>query len=102
MANKILMTDIAKAIKAGEKDQKVDEMILQYKEDWGIMVTLQDWKSDNADLLRSWAYPPIEDFLDAMVKINSGDAMLEAEGRGALATYVAHCLAVKAKYKKVK
>jgi hypothetical protein len=37
-----------------------------------------------------------------MVKINSGDAMLEAEGRGALATYVTHCLAVKAKYKKVK
>ena len=102
MATKTLMKDIAKAIKAGEKDSKINEMILQYKEDWGINVTLQDWKSDNADLLRSWAYPPLEDFLDAMVKINSGDAMLEAEGRGALETYVSHCLSVKAKYKKVK
>jgi hypothetical protein len=102
MATKTLMTDIAKAIKAGEKDSKINEMILQYKEDWGINLSLQDWKSENTDLLRSWAYPPLEDFLDAMVKINSGDERLEAEGRGALVIYVTHCIAVKAKYKKVK
>lgn len=45
-------------------------------------------------------YPPMADFLDAQVKINSGDEVLMAEGQAQLDKYVADCLAVKAKYPK--
>ena len=45
-------------------------------------------------------YPDIADFLDAQVKLASTNADLQAEGQAQLATYVACCLAVKAKYPK--
>lgn len=40
------------------------------------------------------------DYLDAQVKLNSGDAELIAEGQAQLDTYIAACLAVKEKYPK--
>lgn len=45
-------------------------------------------------------YPPMADFLDAQVKINSGDEKLMAEGQEQLSAYYTNCLAVKAKYPK--
>ncbi len=49
---------------------------------------------------RAAEYPNIADFLDAQVKINSGDETLVAAGQEQLSAYVAACLAVKAKYPK--
>jgi len=40
-------------------------------------------------------YPPIEDFADAQVKINSGIEELAAEGQTQLAKYYSDCLSVK-------
>lgn len=49
---------------------------------------------------RAAEYPDMAEYLDAMVKINSGDETLAQAGQTQLATYVADCLAVKAKYPK--
>ena len=45
-------------------------------------------------------YPPFEDYLDAIVKINSGDEDFVQEGNAQLEAYISDCLAVKAKYPK--
>ena len=50
--------------------------------------------------LRKLEYPDMADFLDAMVKINSGDEDLIVEGNAQLTAYYAACLAVKTKYPK--
>lgn len=49
---------------------------------------------------RAEAYPPMADYLDAVVKISSGDEALQAEGAAQLEAYCAACLAVKAAYPK--
>lgn len=49
---------------------------------------------------RAAEYPPIEEYLDAMVKINSGDEKLIAAGQAQLDFYYKACLAVKARYPK--
>ena len=50
--------------------------------------------------LRQRQYPGVEMLCDALVKINSGDAQLEADGQKQLSAYVQTCLLVKAKYPK--
>lgn len=45
-------------------------------------------------------YPDMAEYLDAMVKINSGDETFVQAGQIQLATYIADCLAVKTKYPK--
>ena len=52
------------------------------------------------DEQRMAAYPPMADYLDAQVKLNSGNAELIAEGQTQLDAYIAACLAVKEKYPK--
>lgn len=49
---------------------------------------------------RAAEYPDMADFLDAQVKLSSGNEVLMQEGQGQLSAYVAACLAVKAKYPK--
>lgn len=49
---------------------------------------------------RAAAYPPVEEYLDAQVKINSGDADMVAAGQKQLAAYYEICLAVKKKFPK--
>lgn len=49
---------------------------------------------------RAAEYPPKEEYLDAQVKINSGNPQLAAEGQAQLQDYYEACLAVKDKYPK--
>lgn len=49
---------------------------------------------------RAAEYPDIREYLDAQVKIASGDDDLATEGHAQLDKYVKDCLAVKAKYPK--
>lgn len=51
--------------------------------------------------LRATAYPPVGEFLDAMVKINAANKNLQQEGRAQLAAYVQACLTVKETYPKI-
>ncbi len=49
---------------------------------------------------RSAEYPDLREYLDAQVKINSGNKELQAEGYEQFDKYIKDCLAVKAKYPK--
>lgn len=49
---------------------------------------------------RAAAYPPVEEYLDAQVKINSGDADMVAAGQAQLEAYYQACLAVKRTFPK--
>lgn len=50
--------------------------------------------------LRQKAYPSVADLCDALVKLNSNDENLKAEGQTQLDAYVQNCLGVKQKYPK--
>lgn len=52
------------------------------------------------DQLRVAEYPPYTEYLDAQVKLGSGDLALATEGQRQLDAYVSACLAVKEKYPK--
>lgn len=52
--------------------------------------------------LRAMSYPPKEEYLDAQVKLNSGNPELIAEGQEQLQDYYNACLAVKTRYPKPK
>lgn len=54
----------------------------------------------NYQELRAAAYPDIRDYLDAQVKLNSGNETLVTEGQSQLEAYYQACLAVKAQYPK--
>jgi len=49
---------------------------------------------------RAAAYPPVEDFIDGMVKVHSPDPATSATGDAQVAEYCAACLAVKAAFPK--
>jgi len=51
---------------------------------------------------RSKVYPPIEDYLDAQIKINSRDPVLVKEGKEQFDTYIKVCLQIKKNYPKIK
>lgn len=63
---------------------------------WELIETPEPTYSEK----RAVEYPPIEEYLDAMVKINSGDEALIAAGQAQLDFYYQACLAVKARYPK--
>lgn len=93
----ILITDIADAVKAGNSDADL-LLIIQ-----GFIGEGQDavaWTKVNYSDLRRWAYPDLSEYIDAQVKIASGDADLEVAGRDQLADYNAKCLSVKSRFPK--
>lgn len=49
---------------------------------------------------RKTAYPPVEAYLDAQVKIASSDPTLQADGQAQLAAYLTACLDVKTAHPK--
>ena len=63
---------------------------------WEVIETPEPSYSEK----RAAEYPPVEEYLDAMVKINSGDEQLIADGQAQLDSYYQACLAVKARYPK--
>ena len=61
--------------------------------------TLASLKAECLDM-RAKSYPPMQDYLDAIVKQSDTDPAIVAIGAAQEATYKADCLAVKAKYPK--
>lgn len=72
-----------------DRDRIVEVWIESYVEP---VLTYADKRAEN--------YPDPREFLDAQVKINSGDEALKTEGQKQLANYVNKCLAVKSQYPK--
>lgn len=50
---------------------------------------------------RAAEYPPMNDYIDGMVKQSSSDPAIVAEGNAQVAAYFAACLAVKSRIPKV-
>lgn len=73
-----------------EPDRIVEEWVDGYVEP---VLTYADKRAEN--------YPDPREYLDAQVKINSGDAALVAEGQKQLQNYVNKCLAIKAEFPKL-
>jgi len=46
-------------------------------------------------------YPPIEEYIDAQIKINSRDLFMQKEGQKQFQKYIKVCLQVKEDYPKV-
>lgn len=68
-----------------------DKIIAVYKETY----TEPDYREK-----RAGAYPDFREYLDAVVKANSGDKTLAAEGTEQMNTYIQRCLEVKNLYPK--
>lgn len=86
------------------KAKPIDGSYLAYYEDKGDEIVRLWEKQELTEPTyyekRAAEYPPIEEYLDAQVKINSGDDALIAAGQEQLAAYYEACLAVKARYPK--
>ena len=83
-----------------DKDRAAEAESLIAQIEGQDFVLASDIEANEYKELRAAAYPPVEDYLDAMVKLNSGDATLASEGQTQLDAYYAACLAVKDQYPK--
>lgn len=95
-----LHSDIPKAINKGTTDTEINNVISSYLSDHNISKTVDQWRVENYAQLRNWAYPLIEEYNDAQIKINSGDSQLETEGQTQLDNYIQSCLDVKSRFPK--
>lgn len=91
--------DVFFAAHRGASDGEIMEMLLEMPE-FGSEEEARFWMVDNYGRLREEAYPPIVDFIDATVKIESPDHQMRADGVREMAKYKAACLAVKARFPK--
>lgn len=95
-----LITDIHKTLIGGSSKESLNHTVEKYLQDNNMSQSVTEWKQQNYSLLRRWAYPPIEDYLDADIKIRSGDTELVQEGQAQMALYVQKCLDVKSRIEK--
>lgn len=79
--------------------QQTGQQIQPNEQNYPILVTLPDPEPSYQEL-RAAKYPDYRDFLDAQVKINSGDPELVAVGETQQQAYIQACLEVKVKYPK--
>lgn len=94
----VLISDIADSIMSA--DSFLDAIIADYLNDNGVSGTVHEWRLNNYQQLRCWAYPSHTEYLDAVTKINSGDQVLVARGWVELDAYYQGCLAVKRRFPK--
>lgn len=95
-----LITNISTSIRNGDDDTALNAIIQSYLDERAMTETVSEWRVANYSDLRRWAYPPLADWNDIQVKLNSGDTDLETEGNAEKATYINACLAVKQRFPK--
>lgn len=91
-----LITDIAKAIKAGATDEELNQVIAEFigsANESDIMT----WRKTHYLELRGWAYPDPRIRFDADVKIANGET---EEGQAQLNAYYSGCWSVKQRFLK--
>jgi hypothetical protein len=88
------------AVKAKHSQEEIDQSIAEAITESSDDTTVEQWKLDNYQLIREWAYPTYIEYIDAQVKINSKDLVLVSEGTEQLNRYYEDCLKVKDTYKK--
>ncbi len=93
----VSIADIAKNIK--EPDAILNQVIQDFLDGGfysGPAITVGQWRIGNHRLLRKWAYPAIEEFIDAQLKIRDD----RQEGQIQLDEYDAGCWTVKDRFPK--
>jgi hypothetical protein len=90
--------DIKAAIQRGDPDEHVDILIRYYMEDHGEKLSLSEFKKKMYHKLRRFAYPPLEDYIDAQVHMNILGS--ESKGREQMREYIRKCLEVKERFRK--
>lgn len=93
----LIGTDIDWAISQGFSEHEVEQA---YDGQWYLAGYAPIAPVPTYDQLRVAEYPPYTEYLDAQVKLGSGDLALATEGQRQLDAYVSACLAVKEKYPK--
>jgi hypothetical protein len=81
-----------------ETDQEVDQKISEFF--FGGIKDISAWKMENYDFLRKFFYPPIEEHIDAQVKIASSNLGTKQEGQVQLSNYLQKCQKVKDRFSK--
>lgn len=95
------ITDILRNTQLSDVD--LDNLIQSYLDGMyydGPNTTVTQWRIDNYAKLREVSYPPVPEYTDAQVKINSGIPELETEGQTQLNNYIQNCLDVKTRFPK--
>jgi hypothetical protein len=88
--------DVIAALREEATDSEIDALIQAVDSHKAVA----DWRKENYAELRHNTYPNIIEFVDAQVKINSGNTVLISQGRQEMTAYVNKCLAVKARFPK--
>lgn len=74
-----LITDIAASITGGvDDDAALNVIIQQYLDDWGLTETVAEWRIANYAELRSWGYPPFQEYIDELVTGNQSGEFLSS------------------------
>ena len=95
----VLITDIARLIKNGKDDSVINNKISRLINS-NNAGDINNWRLANYKDLRRWAYPDVADYVDAQVKLLSGDSLLIAKGQAELDLYVQQALSVKTRFPK--
>jgi hypothetical protein len=62
---KTLITHVAKLVQSQASLAEIRAKVQQYLDDHNIAMTPEQWARDHYKLLRKWAFPPYDGFIDA-------------------------------------
>lgn len=96
--NKTLITDVAKLVMAQASLAEIRAKIQQYLDDNNLEISVEQWVLDHVEILRRWAFPSYWDFIDAYVKIRSGDEQLASQGQTQMQDFIDRYLAIRSKF----
>ena len=92
------LTELLRATK--ESESIFNKKLSDYLFTMGIEESPNVWVKNNYHILRNSTYPPLEDFIDAQVKLKSNDPADVSKGQTQLKNYYNQCQAVKARFPK--
>jgi len=75
----VFQKDIYKCVV--EDTANLDTTIQQYLDERGSSLTVEEWKIENAEMLRKWAYPSAIEICRSLLKVHSNDPAIQAEGQ---------------------
>ena len=96
--NKTLITDVAKLVMEQASLIEIRAKIQQFIDDNNLGITVEQWVLNHVELLRRWAFPSYWDFIDAYVKIHSGDEQLASQGQAQMQDFIDRYLAIRSKF----
>jgi hypothetical protein len=91
---KVLVTDIAHAIQAGQPKAEIKILIQQHIDFFIRQVTVTEWILEHKEQMIRWAFPDWLDFFIAYVKAKSGQEPYATNGQAELDDFIARGVTV--------